>query len=77
MEDTVWKEVERVLTKPDVILHELQRRSKMKVDASEIGRLESALSGLKEQESRLVHLYILGEAREEKLATPSSSSRPL
>ena len=33
----------------------------MKVDASEMDRLESALTGLKEQESRLVHLYTLGE----------------
>ena len=72
MEDTVWKEVERVLTKPDVILHELQRRSKVKVDASEVSRLESALTGLKEQESRLVHLYTLGEVREETLRSESA-----
>ena len=49
LEDTVWKEVERVLTNPDVVLHELHEQ----MDASEVGRLKSALTGLKEQGSRL------------------------
>jgi len=44
----------------------------VKVDASEVGRLESALIGLKEQESRLVHLYTLGEVREETLRNESA-----
>jgi len=67
LEDAVWREVERVLTNPGVILHELQRQSKEKADPSEVGRLERALTDLKERESRLVHLYTLGEVREETL----------
>ena len=72
LEDAVWKEVKRVLTNPDVILHELQRQSKVKVDASEVERLESVLTGLKERETRLVHLYTLGEVREETLRNESA-----
>ena len=72
LEDAVWREVERVLTKPEVILHELQRQSKKKVDASEVGRLERALADLKERESRQVHLYTLGEVREEILRNESA-----
>ena len=72
LEDTVWKEVERVLTNPGVILHELQRQAREKVDASEVGRLESALAELKERERRLVHLYTLGDVREETLRNESA-----
>ena len=57
--------MERVLTNLGVILHELQRQSKEKVDPSEVGRLERALTDLKERESRLVHLYTLRDVREE------------
>ena len=75
LEDTVWKEVGRVLTNPDVILHELRRQPKVKVDASEVGRLESALTSLKEQESRLVHLYTLGEVRRRRCGTKAPGSQ--
>ncbi len=37
-----------------------------------MARLESALTGLKERESRLVHLYTLGEVREETLRNESA-----
>lgn len=42
------------------------------MDASEVGRLEIALTGLKEQGSRLVHLYTLWEVREETLRNEST-----
>ena len=42
------------------------------LSASEVARLESALTGLKERESRLVHLYTLGEVREETLRNESA-----
>ena len=45
--------------------------SKDKVDESETGRLESELIGLK-VESRLVHLFTLGEVREETLRNESA-----
>ena len=57
---------------PGVILQELKRRSKEKVDPSEVARLERALTDLKERESRLVHLYTLGEVREETLRNESA-----
>ena len=72
LEDTVWREVERVLTNPGVILHELRRLSREKVDESEIGRLEGALGNLKDRERRRVHLYTLGEFREEALRSESA-----
>lgn len=69
LEDRVWKGVGRILAKPEVILRELKRQSRKKVDLSGVRRLESALTELKERESRLVHLYTLGEVREETLRT--------
>ena len=42
------------------------------MDASEVARLESALTNLKVRESRLVHLYTLGEVREETLRNESA-----
>ena len=56
MEDAVWKEVERVLTNPDVILQELKHRSKEKVVPSEVGRLvlEEQLGSLRHQALPLV-----------------------
>ncbi len=64
---SVWREVERVLTNPEVILHELQRLAREKVDEPEVARLEGVLADLQEREKRLVRLYTLGEFREEML----------
>ena len=55
-----------------MILRELHRQSREKVDLSELDRLERILTELQERESRLVHLYTLGEVREETLRSESA-----
>ncbi len=71
LEDAVWREVKRVLTNPELVLHELRRLAEEKVDESEVSRLKAVLADLQEREKRLVHLYTLGEFKEETLRTES------
>ena len=72
LEEAVWREVNRVLTNPELVLHELRRLAEEKVDESEVSRLKAVLAELQEREKRLVHLYTMGELKEENLRTEST-----
>ena len=54
LEEAVWREVQRVLTDPQIVLQELEHLGADEGDTQEVERLETVLADLKKQEGRLV-----------------------
>ena len=67
IENAVWSEIRKVLSKPQIVLAELKRQNSRNIDEQEIKRLKTILNGLIERESRLIRLYTLGDFDDDML----------
>src|SRR6266536_2899975 len=78
LEGSVWREVTAVLSRPSVVLDELEqaRAGDQQPDhAEETTRLEREISSLKDREKRLVRLYTFGEIDDETVRTEGAEVR--
>jgi len=75
LETGIWREVERILTEPRVVLGELERGWDQEVDADEVTRLRSEHASAAEREKRLVRLYAYGEINEEMVREEAEDLR--
>jgi site-specific DNA recombinase len=78
LEGAVWREVAAVLTRPTVVLDELERAREADPQsdhAEERERLESEITSIKDREKRLVRLYTFGEIDDDTVRNEGAELR--
>ena len=73
LESAVWEKVNQVLTQPEIVLEELRRQMEGTggdLDG-EMSRLRSEIRHCRDQEQRLITLYLYGEIDDEYIRTQS------
>jgi len=78
LESQVWDKVKEVLLHPTLIIEEIQRRQNKQSDDSLeelLSAIENRLNKLKDQETRLAKLYVLGELDDDSIKAAGSSLR--
>ncbi len=78
LEQAVWREVTAVLSRPMLVLEELERArtgDRQPTHTEERAQLEREVAGLQEREKRLVRLYTFGEIDDETVRAEGTELR--